>query len=364
MRILSVLIVGVTCLCLPGSLLAMEKDQIAAAYKEAETLRKTAKSDADLMRALEIQQDLYDNGNRASLLRVAQLQMKLNQQEASFESFKTASENGSAYAQLLNATHHARGDFGDLSDPDQGMNALKTMAAAPDGAKAQLALAELYDVGIGGDKSQANAIFASLAAEGNPRAASIVLKKHEKSSTRIRAADVNAIVSSLEPQLEEGNRQAASVLARAYVRLPRYIPNARARHQDLVNSHLDLLPASKQPAELVSAGYNYRDHSGSARSLSTQLEPVDGEAFVQAAMRMRGIEKTAFVYLVQKELAAIDAFSGRANGKLTDRTIRSIFAFCRENGFFDTCKHGPINYDSSLLIARAIGAEKQKRLSQ
>lgn len=364
MRYLVILALGAMLMGAADTATAMDKEAMAKAYQEAEQIRKSSKSEADLTRALEMQQDLYAKGNRNSLLRIGQLQLALNQGEAAYDSFKKASEAGSGYARHLLAVHHARGDFGSKSNPELGMNALKTMSEGSDGMRAKLALAELYDQGIGGTTADANQIFAALAAEGHTRAASFVLRKHEKSSTRIRGADIVAIVNALEKQVDEGNPQAASILARAYLRNARYIPNARARHAALVENHLEMLPAKNRMAEVVSATYDYKNHAGSARRLSAELESATGDEFVQAALRLRGIEKTAFVYLMQKELAALDAFNGRPTGKLTNRTIQSMFAYCRKNGIYDTCKHGPITYDSSLLIARAIGAEKQQRLTQ
>ncbi|UZD89585.1 hypothetical protein [Cognatishimia activa] len=352
------------CLCLAMPLSAMDAAEIKEAYNMAETLRKTASTEADLAKALDIQQGLYDQGNRKSLLRMAQLQVALGQGEDALKSFTAASDAGSGYARHLLAVHHARSDFGAVSQPDVGLATLKEMAAQQDGQRAQLALAELYQDGIGGSRADANAIFADLALAGDSRAAKIVLRSHEKRSTRVQGLDVVGVVSAMEANLEKGDGRAADVLARAYLRLDRYIPNAAKRHRDLVANHIDLLPESKQLAEIVSAEYDYLNHSASARKLTAQLEPATGEPFVKAALRLRGIEKTAFVYLLQKELAALDAYSGPATGKLTTRTIRSVFAYCRKNDIFETCKHGPVNYDSSLLIARAIGAEKAARLSQ
>lgn len=352
------------CLCLAMPLAAMDSAEMQEAYNMAETLRKTAKTDADLAKALTIQQDLYDKGNRASLLRMAQLQVALGQGEDALKSFTAAGEAGSGYARHLLAVHHARGDFGEASQPDVGLASLKEMAAEPDGTRAQLALAALYQDGIGGSRADANAIFADLALGGDSRAAKIVLRSHEKRSTRVPGLDVAAVVAAMEDNLEKGDARAADVLARAYLRLNRYIPNAAQRHRDLVENHLDLLPEKKRLAETVSAEYNYRNHAASARNLAEKIAPATGEAFVQAALRLRSIEKTAFVYVLQKELAALEAYNGPATGKLTTRTIRAVFDYCRKNEIFDTCKHGPVNYDSSLLIARAIGAEKAARLSQ
>lgn len=352
------------CFCLATPLVAMDSAEMKEAYNMAETLRKAAKSDEDLAKALIIQQDLYEQGNRASLLRMAQLQIALGQSEDALKNFTAAADAGSGYARHLMSVHHARRDFGELSQPEVGLAALKEMAAEADGTRAQLALAALYQDGIGGSRTDANAIFADLALAGDSRAAKIVLRSHEKRSTRLPGLDVAAVVEAMEGNLEKGDGRAAEVLARAYLRLNRYIPNAAQRHRDLVAENLELLPEKKRLAEIVSAEYDYRNHAASARNLAEKIEPSTGEPFVQAALRLRSIEKTAFVYVLQKELAALQVYNGPATGKLTTRTIRAVFDYCRKNEIYDTCKHGPVNYDSSLLIARAIGAEKAARLSQ
>ena len=51
------------CFCLATPLVAMDSAEMKEAYNMAETLRKAAKSDEDLAKALIIQQDLYEQGN-------------------------------------------------------------------------------------------------------------------------------------------------------------------------------------------------------------------------------------------------------------------------------------------------------------
>ncbi len=468
MRGVKYIMSAVVCVCLAGPVYADQAADMAKAYDLAESMRKSASGDDDLRRALEIQQDLFAKGNRKSLLRVAQLQLRLGETDEAMASFQSATDAGSGYARFLLAFHHARGDFGSASDPKEGLTTLKEMSVGNDPARAQMALADLYEDDIGGTQSDAFALYAALAETGNPRAlwkhgryllngsavpadtkmaaeslrkavdagydralldlasaqifnrdfqgaqasldraveldlrsakaqramahykgnlgeysdptlgrsdliamaetgntaaASIVLRNHERRSTRMREADVKAIVSALEQNLENGNRHSAVVLARAYQKLRAFVPNARSRQAALVQDHLSLLPKDKRMAESVSATYDVRKHSSTTRIIADMLEPASGEAFVQAAMRLRGHERTSFVYLVQKELAALDAYRGAPSGRLTSSTISAIFAYCRAQGIFETCKHGPVTYDSSLLVARAIGAEKQQRLS-
>ncbi len=352
------------CLCLALPVAAMEITDMQAAYDQAEVLRKTASSSADISKALDIQQALYDQGNRKSLLRIAQLQAALGQGDAALKSFETASAAGSDYARFLMAQHHAQGDFGAASQPELGLSMLKEMLDGPNKARSELALAQLYQKGIGGTQAQANTLLAGLALQGNSRAADFLLRNHERRSTRMSGLNLSDVTKAMEDKVDQGDTRAAKVLARAYLRLARYIPNAAQKHKMLVADHLDMLPAAYQSAEIVSAQYNYKNHAASARDLATQLEPVTGEAFAQAALRLRGIEKTAFVYVVQKELSEMGAYSGSISGKLTRPTINAMFAYCRENEIFDTCQHGPLNYDSSRLIARAIGADKAVRLGE
>lgn len=351
------------CLCLAWPVSAMDITDVDAAYEQAEVLRKTARSSDGLSQALDIQQALYDQGHRKSLLRIAQLQAALGQGPEALQSFETASAAGSDYARFLMAVNHARGDFGAASNPDLGLTTLQDMSEGENGARAQLALAELYQSGIGGTLPQANEIFANLALHGHSRAAELLLRNQENRSTRMSGLDVSAITDVLEQQVDEGDARAAKVLARAYLRLRRSIPGAAQKHRALVADHLDMLPEKTRAAEVVSAQYDAKNPASSARALASTLEPVTGEAFTQAALRLRGIEKTAFVYVVQKELKAQDAYSGTVSGKLTKPTIQAMFAYCRKNQIFDTCQHGPLTYDSSRLIARAIGADKAARLA-
>ncbi|SCZ71850.1 hypothetical protein SAMN04488118_11312 [Epibacterium ulvae] len=359
---------GILCLCLSLVVIqparAVEGTDPKEAYALAEELRKTGRSAAEWQQALDLQQMLFTQGNKKSLLRVAQLHLLLGQQDAALQRFEQASAAGSSYARFLTANHHAQGDFGAASTPEVGLAALRQMAVGENAGRAQLALAQLYTKGIGGTEADGDALFSTLAVEGNSRAASVVLRKHERRGTRLPDLDVKAVVAAQEAHLAQGDRRAATVLARAYLRLRRYIPNAAARHRALVADHMALLPEKTRYAEVVSAEYDRRNHRASARALTAKLEPVTGESFTQAALRLRGIERTSFVYLLQKELAALQAYSGPVHGKLTRPTLQALLRYCRAQGGFDTCKHGPLNYDSSLLIARAIGMAKETRRAE
>lgn len=449
------------------SALAQGTQSTQETYQTAETLRKSASSDAELRRSLEIHQKLFEQGEKKSLLRIAQVQMELGEHAKAATAFEIAANSGSGFARFLLAKNHATGAFDTFSNRDLGLGMLQDMAQSETPDRAQMALADLYASGNGGTPEQAFELYKTLGENGSARAlwktgqylldgktvdtnpmasanafqaaaeggfdyaliglsraqitlgdfegakqsldqavdkgvknaeaeramahfqgklgtwsdkalgrsgvialaqsgdtsaASVVLRNHERRSTRMNDANVSQIVQALEGKMQSGDRKATSVLARAYLKLRPFIRNARAKHATLVEEHLVNLPKTQRMAERVSAEYDFANHARSARKMTEILKSSSGEAYTKAALRLRGIEKTSYVYLLQSEMRDLGAYSGSISGKMTRSTINAIFAYCKAQNIFDTCKHGPVTYESSLLISKAIGEEKRIRM--
>lgn len=467
MRIILCFALGLSVSVAALSVLAEGTSSPQETYELAEKLRTSANNDADLRRALEMHQGLSDQGEKKSLLRIAQLQLELDDYAKALAAFGAAANSGSGFARFLLAKNHAVGAFDTLSSRDLGLGMLQDMAKGATPDRAQMALADLYAEGNGGTPKQAFELYKALGEKGSSRAlwktgkylmdgtvvdtdpleaanafqaaaeggfdyaliglsqaqislgdfqgasssldqaveknvkkaeieramahykgalgslsdktlgrssivalaqagdtsaASVVLRNHERRSTRMREADVVQIIQALETKMESGDRNATSVLARAYLKLRPFIGNARQKHAKLVEDHIGNLSEKQRMAERVSAEYDFANHARSARNMTEILKPTTGEAYTKAALRLRGIEKTSYVYLLQSEMRDLGVFTGRVSGKMTRSTISAIFNYCKAQGIFETCKHGPVTYESSLLISKAIGEEKRIRL--
>ncbi|MDC0739503.1 hypothetical protein N6L24_14535 [Cognatishimia sp. SS12] len=282
----------------------------------------------DMTAAADALNTAVSGGYEAALLHLAEAQIALGRGADAAQSLQKAVDLGLKGAEAKQALAHYEGKLGASSDRTLGERGLLQMATA-----------------------------------GNTSAANIVLRNHERRSTRMGGADVPAIVAALEDRMAQGDARATHILARAYRELRRFIPGASAKHAALVADHLQNLPEKDRYAEIVTARYDLANHGKSRRALTEELEAVSGPAFVSAAMRMRGIERTSYVYLMQSELKALGAYPGSVSGKLTQRTIDAMFDFCRAEGIFETCKHGPVTYDSALLMAQAVAERKKERLA-
>ncbi|ARE41242.1 hypothetical protein RGUI_3101 [Rhodovulum sp. P5] len=441
-------------------------DDPKAVYDAAENLRKGTDGDVDLVRALELHEALIAEGYNHSLVRAADIYERQGRYAEAIEAFTQAETLGSAYAAVRLGRGHARGDFGALSRPAEGLAKLADLAGTGDNDLAEFYLADVLAAqdGPAPDPARAIAIYEKLSARGyvfadarlgrvyldgefvrrdvdraigffraavaggydnariglsralieagrGPEALQVIdaavaegvngaaalraewhrdrsfgdasdrefgaadlgrlaeagdvsaarraLIYHERRSTRLPDLDLPKVLAGLEAAASTGDRLAMLGLARAYRRLDWLIPDAAERHRKLIDEHGDSFDDRNAVAEQITALYDSDDHNGSRVAAYRLLDAQQGEAFSYGLIRLRSIEQTAFVYVLQNELARLGYDVGRINGFMTQKTLAATLQFCADTGIAGKCRHGPMLYGAGRLIADALAERRE-----
>jgi len=227
---------------------------------------------------------------------------------------------GVRMAETLRAVWHFEGGFGDASDRAFGAAEMRRLAEAGDVYVARRALIA-----------------------------------HERKSRRIEGLDLEKVLAGLNVAAEAGNQQAMISLARAYRELAWLIPDARERHRALVERYGAELGVDYEVPERLESLYD-PDHPAESREAAFAfLAKQGGEAFENGLMRLRTIDQSAYVYALERLLQDRGYATGPADGTLDTASLAAVQAFCRDEGLWDVCQHGPLNYDSAKVIVPVLG---------
>ena len=157
---LGALVIATICSCLllaePG--FAQSVKTTADRYEEAEKLRRSGGDAGDLQRSLELHLSLASEGYDKSLVRIASIYQQLEEHAQAIEYYTKAREAGSFFAAMRLADAHARGQFGDLSLPEQGFNDLVALTEQSDNQLVAYYLARAHQYGYGTEINLAKAI--------------------------------------------------------------------------------------------------------------------------------------------------------------------------------------------------------------
>ena len=263
-------------------------------------------SDPDLIAAADYYRSSAENGFDYSWLLLAKLSLEQGAYQQAIDAYQSAIAANVSGAAATYARAHFLGEFGPLSDRAFGATALETQAEA-----------------------------------GDVDAAVEALALWERRSRRIDSLDLDGVLDLLDGKMREGDEKATVALARAYRVLRWRIPQARTRHADLVENFGDQLGRSRM-REVMYAAYDRGRHAKSREEIYDMVATMDGEDFSLGARAMRATERTAFVYLLQRELGNLGYYSGSATSTFNRGTLRATLNFCEDRGIMDTCKHGPL----------------------
>jgi hypothetical protein len=84
------------------------------------------------------------------------------------------------------------------------------------------------------------------------------------------------------------------------------------------------------------------------------LAGSDFETYYSTLVGVSRSDRNAYVYLVQHELSQAGVYKGQPNGLLNSGTLRSILAFCAENGYAQECEHGPLRGTAVRLFSASL----------
>ncbi|SFS22240.1 sel1 repeat family protein [Yoonia litorea] len=268
----------------------------------------------DLVAAADYYRSAAEAGFGYSWILLARLNLELGRTQDAIDAYEAAIDADAAGAEAEYARRHFLGEFGNLSNRNFGARILETEAEA-----------------------------------GDVHAAAAAVQLWERRSRRINSLDLEGVLASLDAEMRNGNQRATRALARAYRRLQWRIPNARARHAEIVANYSDQLGQSEM-REYFHATYDPARHRQSRREAYDFTKTLSGDAFAQAARALRATEMTAFVYMLQRELAELGYYRGSASGTFNRNTLRATLRFCNDTGISDTCIHGPLTYPASMDI--------------
>ncbi len=342
--------------------LAQDPTQDRAVYALAELLEKGTGTKPDPKRAVDLFKGLAEAGNARGQRKfgryfikgfdAAGLPKDLNQ--AAFWLEKSAAQGyGSAFKDLGSV-------YGQMGQAQKAISALETAVEKDvSGAKAELANGHYRGhFGALSDIAKGRKDLKTMAEAGNIYATRYAMRHHERRSRRLKDMDFDLVVSNLWSAAETGDRNAVRTLSRMYRRLSWLFTDEKDKLKVLVDTYPQHLGPEGVVADTVSILYDPNHHRTSRKVVAQYLESLTGPGFAAGALRLRSIERTSFVYLVQRQLRNLGLYNGPADAKMGRGTIRAISKLCRANGVGDVCKHGPLLYSTSLNVANILEAQR------
>ncbi len=221
--------------------------------------------------------------------------------------FVKAADAGSKAARFAIAKGNALGQFGDASSPADGIRTLQ----------------ELNEFGN--------------------KDAALVLSDSYFAGTGVRR-DPKAAISVLDDAMERGNVAAARRLIAIYRdgRWPIVLRDLTRAHSYLakVRGQLDQKTLAVEQLLLGAAAAT---SAGGYESVRAELAEVDTRSRPDVVRKLRGTNAHVYVYLVQSHLKQLGAYTGAANGRLNNGTIRAINKYCATVRTRAACIRGPLS---------------------
>lgn len=330
------------------------EDQLAK-YTLARAMEDGTGAEPDIAAAFEIYEAMADQGHGPALQRLGDFERNgtfgVTDLTAATGFYRASAEAGVSFSWVLLARAH-------MADGNQigALEALNDGAAAgsPQAAVERATMHFLQEFGVLSDKAFGQSELKRLAEGGNVAAAARVLVLYERRSRRIMSLDLDGVLAMLTTQMQAGDETATAALARAYRVLRWRIPSARKLHAALVRDHGDQLGERNLVREALFDLYDPNDHPNSRVAAVEFVQQTEGEFYYNGVMGLRATEITAFVLLLQSELKALGHYTGPLSGLMTRSTVQATLQFCRDQGIYDTCIHGPLTYPAAVLLARAL----------
>jgi tetratricopeptide (TPR) repeat protein len=333
-----------------------ESDNKFAMFILAQAYEQGNGTEVDLERARGIYETLAADGHAMSLLVLGNFEREGTFDDVDLDAaaayYRASAENGFDFSWLVLARLSL-----DLGNYDQAEEAFqKAIDADVDDAEAEFARAHfLGELGPLSDRSLGAEKIESGAESGDVELAAAAIRLWERRSRRIQTLDLERVIALLDQEMRNGDEDATKALARAYRTLGWRIPQARARHAEIVSDFGDQL-GKNYYREFFHTSYDPSRHTQSRAVAYDVVQSLHGEDFDQAARALRATEMTAFVYLLQQEFASLGYYNGRASGTFNGATLRATMQFCEDQNIMDTCTHGPLRYSASIDIIEALAS--------
>lgn len=335
-----------------------EQQNDRAAYLLAQLLETGTGTARNTARSTAIYSELAENGYARALRQIGRLHLRGNHVTNTPKDLRKALdflERG-----IAAGSSSAKRDYGlaliQVGRKEEAFEVLSDAAnSGVPGAEAELANGHYRGwFGALSEEKTGRTLLNNLVENGDLYAIRYALIHHERRSRRLTELDLPEVLNSLEQQSDLGSEFAARMLAGAYRNLRSHISDDRSKLAKLVEDHAVELGPEALAAETITVLYDKNDYYGSRLASAEYLEGLDTVGLAKGALRLRSIEPRAYVFVLQRQLKSRGMYSGSVNGLATRSTLRAILRFCRQEGYFDVCTHGPISHASATRIMQSL----------
>lgn len=335
---------------------AADLGNASAAYRVGEYYR-TGGGGVTEDRALALRYYLVadQNGNTESLIRLGDLHRSgadLGVDPAlavDFYKRAAAAENTTAVVRLGDI--YRTGIEGVPADPATAVGYYEQAIAAGNTA-VTLKLAEGYlDGTLGGTPAQGADLLRQGITDGTPGAA-LALARAYLAGEGV-PSDTPAALDILNTAVAAGDDEAGRLLIRLYVDGRSGVRQNLAAARTTLEAIGPTLDAPTLAFETLILDVAGRPSASSYPALLPHFTALSAQAKRTALARIFGLDRNAYVYLLQERLAELGYYSGNANGLLTGATITAFNQACAALDIAQDCRTGPLSYSARQSSQKA-----------
>lgn len=166
--------------------------------------------------------------------------------------------------------------------------------------------------------------------------------------------DTETLINQAERAAEDGNSFAAEALLRALRGRPQAFDAPLKKRGQYLERFAGILRPHAFAQEKAALMLETMPRNMVLAELRKLLAGSDFETYYSTLVGVSRSDRNAYVYLVQHELSQAGVYKGQPNGLLNSGTLRSILAFCAENGYAQECEHGPLRGTAVRLFSASL----------
>lgn len=188
--------------------------------------------------------------------------------------------------------------------------------------------------------------------QGRPEHA--LLAMNLLSDWRPVAIPAESLIQIAEAEADSGDMRAAQTLLR-FVRERRgLVHNARQRQADYIERYSDILPADLLAAEKVLLTVDRNRGRNVGVPVLEHLNTLSDSEYNSALFAVARENENAYTYVLQSELKRLGFYSGRLSGNMTRSTLQAVLRLCRDGGYAEECKDGPLTSTAMRLVVATL----------
>lgn len=238
---------------------------------------------------------------------------------------------------------------GDTALAEQALTRLAADGYLP--ASAQLAILHLRgELGQSSSPEVGDELAAHVLASSDAEAVVLLARAASSAALQDKVNQID-VAAALERVALAGDAKAAPLFLRM-TRSVKDLPDGTKRAQALVQTLGDTATNEDLLYEVVMLDIADARSQSDWSAIAEQVAQMDNAHFSRALMELARANKNILVRTLQARMA-VEGKDVDQSGLLTTKTIRAIFALCKEKGILDQCQQGPIAPASIRAIAKA-----------